>query len=351
MCYTLCALGAVASILAYGAYEQRSERTHFEPSTAELDRIQSQWYFFAANFHNNAAVLVQQIPIYLSLFSTLGDRNVFVSVFENGSKDDTHRLLREFAAELRARGIKHHIVLSATSSWNADGHLANVTMAQRIAFMARVRNAALLPLLQSVTAADDSKRIVKSLQQTSGNVAAAALAAAGLVGTGKGTAAGAAGAKNSAAAAPPTQDEAERTAPSVPDMEAWLRKHASEIISSSTDSPWTAAAQASSSAAKATEQQSQSASASTVASMTDYAAHAFAEFERQQHGGKVGTGKVLFVNDVFFSESDALRLIETRNGDYDMACAMDFDLVKLYDTWVARDLEVCVRDPSCLCQD
>lgn len=47
--------------------------------------------------------------------------------------------------------------------------------------------------------------------------------------------------------------------------------------------------------------------------------------------------KVLFFNDVFFDWRAIVRLINTKEGDYDLACALDFDGVGLYDTWVVRD--------------
>ena len=38
--------------------------------------------------------------------------------------------------------------------------------------------------------------------------------------------------------------------------------------------------------------------------------------------------------------SDILQLLLTRNGQFDAVCSMDFDLLKLYDIWVTRDIEV-----------
>ena len=47
---------------------------------------------------------------------------------------------------------------------------------------------------------------------------------------------------------------------------------------------------------------------------------------------------VLFLNDIVAFAEDLLELIATEDGRYDMACAMDFELLKFYDTWVARDM-------------
>ena len=47
---------------------------------------------------------------------------------------------------------------------------------------------------------------------------------------------------------------------------------------------------------------------------------------------------LLFINDVLLERDDMLALLDTNGGSYDMACGMDFEGLKLYDTWVARDL-------------
>ena len=46
------------------------------------------------------------------------------------------------------------------------------------------------------------------------------------------------------------------------------------------------------------------------------------------------------------------NLLLTNGMDYDVACAMDFEHLKLHDLWVARDLNVRVRVlSSALCHD
>jgi len=62
---------------------------------------------------------------------------------------------------------------------------------------------------------------------------------------------------------------------------------------------------------------------------------------------------VVFLNDIILHASDVIELVSTEDGHYDMACAMDFELFKFYDTWVARDLsgqsfdDWYVQAPSC----
>ncbi|KAI0814920.1 cryptococcal mannosyltransferase 1-domain-containing protein [Irpex lacteus] len=50
-----------------------------------------------------------------------------------------------------------------------------------------------------------------------------------------------------------------------------------------------------------------------------------------------GYDKVLFSNDVYVEPESLLELIETADGNYDMACAMDFGHFGAYDMWVLRD--------------
>ncbi|KAK7055575.1 capsular associated protein [Favolaschia claudopus] len=47
--------------------------------------------------------------------------------------------------------------------------------------------------------------------------------------------------------------------------------------------------------------------------------------------------KIIFFNDVFFEWKSIVRLLDTKGGDFDLACGLDFDGIGLYDTWVIRD--------------
>ncbi|WWC86000.1 uncharacterized protein L201_000871 [Kwoniella dendrophila CBS 6074] len=48
--------------------------------------------------------------------------------------------------------------------------------------------------------------------------------------------------------------------------------------------------------------------------------------------------KIIFLNDVFFNYKSILNLINTNDGNYDQACALDFGTSGLYDTWASRDI-------------
>ncbi|KAJ7447311.1 capsular associated protein [Mycena galericulata] len=47
--------------------------------------------------------------------------------------------------------------------------------------------------------------------------------------------------------------------------------------------------------------------------------------------------KIIFFNDVYFEWKSILRLLATNDGNFDLACGLDFDGIGLYDTWVIRD--------------
>ncbi|GJE89691.1 glycosyltransferase family 69 protein [Phanerochaete sordida] len=50
-----------------------------------------------------------------------------------------------------------------------------------------------------------------------------------------------------------------------------------------------------------------------------------------------GYDKVVFSNDIFIEPESVVELLETADGNYDMACALDFGHFGAYDMWVLRD--------------
>ena len=50
-----------------------------------------------------------------------------------------------------------------------------------------------------------------------------------------------------------------------------------------------------------------------------------------------GYDRVLFSNDIYIEAESVIELLETREGDYDFACGMDFGHFGAYDMWVLRD--------------
>ncbi|GFZ48035.1 hypothetical protein JCM24511_05783 [Saitozyma sp. JCM 24511] len=112
-------------------------------TSSRSDRIkrdlqgQQHKYFFAINLYNSFDVIPD---IFSTLFRTsaiLGYHNVFVSIYENGSNDQTKALLRIFDALARTVGLRVII----RTSMRTRGQFNH-----RIEYLAEVRNAAMVPL-------------------------------------------------------------------------------------------------------------------------------------------------------------------------------------------------------------
>lgn len=254
--------------------------------------------FIALNLFNNDDILPQFRRELLRLAAALGPSNVFVSVFENGSTDDTREHLATLQGELTAAGVAHRVTMAdwgwrrfcgdipdpalASECASADCELLRLCPEHiRIPVMAAIRNQALLPLLGEAS------------------VAAAEAAAAA------------------------------------------TRRSSESSEKEEVDSP--AAEAALEAAARATL--GMPASPSTTSPALSPALLA----------GRPGV-TVLFLNDVLLRAVDIVELLATRGGgqSYDVACAMDFEGLKFYDTWVARDMAGAtfsdwypwVRDPA-----
>ncbi|KAJ7692270.1 cryptococcal mannosyltransferase 1-domain-containing protein [Mycena rosella] len=157
--------------------------------------------FIAASFYNNELVLPYWTTEITKLINYLGSDNVFVSIVESYSSDNSPALLRKFDQKLEVMGVPHRILTQDTSITRpAPAGVSISTSLARIEFLAAVRNLVMEPLVA---------------------------------------------------------------------------------------------------------------------------------------GG--GYDRVLFSNDVFVQSESMVELLSTRDGDYDMACALDFHNRGLYDLWVLRD--------------
>jgi alpha-1,3-mannosyltransferase len=94
-------------------------------------------YFFAINLYNSFDVIPDLFSTMFKASSILGFHNVFVSVYENGSSDQTKALLRMFDALCRSVGLR--VVIRTSLRTRGAFH-------HRIEYLAEVRNAALAPL-------------------------------------------------------------------------------------------------------------------------------------------------------------------------------------------------------------
>lgn len=94
-------------------------------------------YFFAINLFNSFDVIPDLFSTLFKVAAVLGYHNVFVSIYENGSKDQTKALLILFSALCRTVGLEVEIRQSPRSRG---------TFNHRIEYLAEVRNAAMEPL-------------------------------------------------------------------------------------------------------------------------------------------------------------------------------------------------------------
>jgi hypothetical protein len=117
---------------------------------------------FVASIHwNNEAVLRQSWNnAVLELAKAVGPENIFVSVYESGSWDDSKGALRELDRELGILGVRRNISLSATTHQDEISQSPAETgwirtsrgrdELRRIPYLARLRNISLKPLEELV---------------------------------------------------------------------------------------------------------------------------------------------------------------------------------------------------------
>lgn len=95
-------------------------------------------FFFVANMYNNEEVLPNWINEFMELANILGTENVFLSIFENDSRDSTSDLLGEFRNLLEQSNIKNKIVTSKGEFIRGNQ--------ERITYLTKIRNQGLVPL-------------------------------------------------------------------------------------------------------------------------------------------------------------------------------------------------------------
>ncbi|KAJ2182163.1 hypothetical protein GGF45_001043 [Coemansia sp. RSA 551] len=96
--------------------------------------------FVAVNLYNSERVLPNMATQLLAFAKMLGRKQVFLSVYENGSFDNTKSILQAFERTVKELGIPHSIV---TDSRQRPQHY------HRIEYMADIRNRALEALYNS----------------------------------------------------------------------------------------------------------------------------------------------------------------------------------------------------------
>ncbi|KAG5353190.1 hypothetical protein C0989_009567 [Termitomyces sp. Mn162] len=94
-------------------------------------------YFFAINLYNSFDVIPDLFAALFRVAAILGYHNVYISIYENGSSDQTKALLRIFDALTRSVGMR----ITIRTSMRTRGAFNH-----RIEYLAEVRNAAFVPL-------------------------------------------------------------------------------------------------------------------------------------------------------------------------------------------------------------
>jgi len=129
--------------------QQQQQDEHDSSTTAEKSKTSTQRnkamrrkatghkYFFAINLYNSFDIIPDLFSTMFKVSAILGFQNVFVSVYENGSSDQTKALLRLFDGLSRSVGIR--VVIRTSLRTRGAFH-------HRIEYLAEVRNAALAPL-------------------------------------------------------------------------------------------------------------------------------------------------------------------------------------------------------------
>lgn len=96
--------------------------------------------YIAALFHNNQNILPHWTREMTKVIQYLGEENVFVSILESYSLDNSPALLRSFDAQLETLGVERSIIVNDTTiSRPASMETTNI----RIEYLSKLRNKAL----------------------------------------------------------------------------------------------------------------------------------------------------------------------------------------------------------------
>ncbi|KAI5820577.1 cryptococcal mannosyltransferase 1-domain-containing protein [Pyronema omphalodes] len=146
-------LVAICMIYYYGL---RVRHVEFDPTKVDMQAK----YFLAVNFWDNEAVLPHFFNSIYDLASYLGPQNIFLSITENDSRDDTRKILLSYERELLLRNIPYRLRTDdglRTKGRHDNPDVPWLTVSDRMNYMADVRNRALEPLYESTV---DWKRVI-----------------------------------------------------------------------------------------------------------------------------------------------------------------------------------------------
>lgn len=115
--------------------------------------------FIASIFWNSAAILHGNWDkAIVDLAEKLGPENIYISIYESGSWDESKQILRQLGHVLMDRGIRHRIILDETTHQDEiarppaeDGWVMTSrgkTELRRIPYLSKLRNKALEPVTE-----------------------------------------------------------------------------------------------------------------------------------------------------------------------------------------------------------
>jgi len=115
-------------------------RTKSSLTTSQRTQLAGKEFFLAANFYNNEAILPDFISETLKLVDLLGTEHIYISVYENGSKDGSKHLLQDFKHTLDNLSVRNTVVTDS-----AKKPLMDIEV-DRIEYLSGLRNKLLTPL-------------------------------------------------------------------------------------------------------------------------------------------------------------------------------------------------------------
>lgn len=131
-----------------------------QQASLEQPKDFGQQKIFIVGIHWNSEFILREhwIPALLALVKDIGPENVFVSIYESGSYDNTKAVLRVLDQFLDENGIPRKVVLDETthadeiSQTPSDSGWIEIpngtTQLRRIPYLARLRNIAMQPMYE-----------------------------------------------------------------------------------------------------------------------------------------------------------------------------------------------------------
>lgn len=153
-----------AFIILFDAYNILSYRPKPVRTTTLPAHLANEKIFIASICRNSEYMLrLYWSDALLKLVTHLGPQNVFISIYESGSQEDTKGALRELEASLNALGVENRITLGMTveeqstevgnvpedkTGWIFTGRQEKGWEVRRIPYLANLRNKAMEPLAE-----------------------------------------------------------------------------------------------------------------------------------------------------------------------------------------------------------